>query len=176
MGLEDRFRRLGDLREEMEAEKRERARIWKEEWDRRWNRFAPVVREVCEAFARGVGWEFEGADGRTLTVGLKTPVEGSEKYSHAYLSLTLDPWIAVGWQVENAYQVQNGGQIEVYALLNIPYPVRGYWTDKKASEFAADIGRAAFENLVADALEDRYKCLMQLCIDNHVDTYGHVDI
>lgn len=164
MDLEDRFRRLGGLREEMEAEEREREKLWQEEWTSRWNRYAPVVQQVCEAFARGLGWEFEGADGLTLTVGLKTPVEGSEKYSHAYLSLTLEPWL------------REGGQITVYALLNIPYPVRGYWTDEKISEFAADIGRETFETLVADALEDRYKCLMQLCIDNRVDMYGHVDL
>lgn len=58
MSLEDRFRHLAAVKEEIEAESREQERKLFDESDGFRDRYCPTIRQVCQAFARSVGCEY----------------------------------------------------------------------------------------------------------------------
>lgn len=175
MSLEDRFQHLTGLKEEIEAEEtewRERSRREAEAEYAFWNRYYQAIQKVCQAFARIMGWKCEdhtrGHGYFALSYGI--PVEGCTHCSTVSLTLTLN-----SIPLTLPSREPRGGSIEAYALLNVFYLAgdhetsSGYWTDTTTTTFATDVDLKAFETLVADVLEDRYRSLMVQCLGRHVD-------
>jgi hypothetical protein len=195
MSLEDRFRRLTGLKEEMEAERREQEERWQKERERKieeihkfMNRYFPTIQKVCQAFAHATGWEYsegESCDGADYAgASFNTPVDGYKTEFHGRLSLALYPpsrdtlW-ASRPEVDTSGGT-GGGAIRAEAEAGKPYQdtykdgyhfenAHGYGYEGQFATFATDISLKTLETMAADALEDAYRSFVQWCVDGYMD-------